>query len=162
MSFLEKLKSLLGVGDGREESVDSPGSTVTVEREPSAASEHAVKGTDEFEGDDAADEVVEPEDADSEPSETASPDTDEPSAEEEAEEPEEEPPTETSAAEPADGDGASVEEISGIGPTYAERLAAAGIETVADLAAADPETVAEAAEAGQSRAEDWIAQGNDR
>jgi polyhydroxyalkanoate synthase len=49
-----------------------------------------------------------------------------------------------------------VEEVSGIGPTYSERLADVGTETVADLASADPTAVAEAAEVSESRAEDWI------
>ena len=48
--------------------------------------------------------------------------------------------------------------IDGIGPTYAERLAEAGIETVGDLSAADPAAVASAAEVSEKRAEDWIAQ----
>ncbi|AQL42711.1 class III poly(R)-hydroxyalkanoic acid synthase subunit PhaC [Halorientalis sp. IM1011] len=52
----------------------------------------------------------------------------------------------------------SVETVAGIGPTYAERLTAAGIETTADLAAADAATVAEAAEVSESRARDWIDQ----
>ncbi|SDF30896.1 class III poly(R)-hydroxyalkanoic acid synthase subunit PhaC [Halorientalis regularis] len=52
----------------------------------------------------------------------------------------------------------SVDTVNGIGPTYAERLEAAGIETTADLAAADAATVAEAAEVSASRAQDWIDQ----
>ena len=48
--------------------------------------------------------------------------------------------------------------IDGIGPTYAERLADAGIETVSDLAAAAPATVAEAAGVTERRAEEWLAQ----
>ncbi|MFB6143452.1 MAG: helix-hairpin-helix domain-containing protein, partial [Halorientalis sp.] len=60
---------------------------------------------------------------------------------------------------PAEGPGnESVETVSGIGPTYAERLAAAGIETRAHLAAADAETVASAAEVSESRARDWLDQ----
>jgi polyhydroxyalkanoate synthase len=55
----------------------------------------------------------------------------------------------------ADGD---LESVNGIGPTYAERLRAAGIDGLATLAAADPEAVAEAAEVPVSRAEDWIGQ----
>ena len=49
-----------------------------------------------------------------------------------------------------------VETVDGIGPTYAERLRAAGIETVADLAAADAEAVADAAQAPPGRVEDWF------
>jgi len=50
------------------------------------------------------------------------------------------------------------EAIDGVGPTYAERLRAAGFGTVAALADADPEPVAEAADVGVTRAEDWIDQ----
>ncbi len=122
MGLFKKFKSLLGIGDGRDVSPDSAGTTVTVEREPSAESEHAVKGTDEFE--------------------------DESEAEAEKSEPDEK----------ADDGTGSLEEIDGIGPTYAERLESAGIATVADLAAADLSTVADASDAGESRAEDWIEQ----
>jgi len=55
-----------------------------------------------------------------------------------------------------DDRGASVEEIKGIGPAYAERLAEIGIESVADLAAADAEAVAEGASVGEKRATTWI------
>ena len=60
--------------------------------------------------------------------------------------------------EDAGSGSADLEEIDGIGPTYAERLREAGIETVARLAAADPGTVAEAAGVGPARAEGWIEQ----
>ncbi|MFD1586578.1 class III poly(R)-hydroxyalkanoic acid synthase subunit PhaC [Halorientalis brevis] len=57
------------------------------------------------------------------------------------------------------GDGtADVESVDGIGPTYAERLRDAGIETTTDLAAADAATVAEVAEVSESRAQDWLDQ----
>ncbi|MCU4717731.1 class III poly(R)-hydroxyalkanoic acid synthase subunit PhaC [Halapricum hydrolyticum] len=51
-----------------------------------------------------------------------------------------------------------IETVNGIGPTYADRLRAAGIETAGDLAEADPEAVAEAADAPLSRVEDWFEQ----
>ena len=54
--------------------------------------------------------------------------------------------------------GTDVESVDGIGPTYADRLRDAGIETVADLAAADAATVADAAQVSESRAADWIDQ----
>jgi polyhydroxyalkanoate synthase len=57
----------------------------------------------------------------------------------------------------ADAGAADVETVDGIGPTYAERLRAAGIETVADLAASDAARVAEVAETSESRAADWLA-----
>jgi polyhydroxyalkanoate synthase len=56
------------------------------------------------------------------------------------------------------GAATDVEAIDGIGPTYAERLREAGIETTADLAAADAATVAEAAQVGEGRASNWIEQ----
>ncbi|WP_435196253.1 class III poly(R)-hydroxyalkanoic acid synthase subunit PhaC [Natronomonas sp. EA1] len=65
------------------------------------------------------------------------------------------------AFEPAETEGADLERIDGIGPTYAERLIDAGIHTVAQLREADPETVAEAAKVGVARAEDWIEQANE-
>ena len=55
----------------------------------------------------------------------------------------------------------SVEAITGIGPTYSERLSAVGIETVGDLVGADEAAVAEAAEVSESRAADWVTQAED-
>ena len=51
---------------------------------------------------------------------------------------------------------ADIETLSGIGSTYAGRLAEQDIESVADLAAADTETVATAAEVAETRADEWI------
>jgi polyhydroxyalkanoate synthase len=51
-----------------------------------------------------------------------------------------------------------IEDVSGIGGTYADRLREVDIETATDLAAADVPTVAEAAEVSESRAADWIEQ----
>lgn len=73
----------------------------------------------------------------------------------------EEPPEE-GAAEPAeatgpgDGNGADgVENVSGIGPAYAERLADAGVETVADLREADATDLAEETGISEKRIERW-------
>jgi SpoVK/Ycf46/Vps4 family AAA+-type ATPase len=55
-----------------------------------------------------------------------------------------------------DDRGPSVEEIKGIGPAYAERLAEIGIETVDDLAGADAAAVAEGTSVGEKRAATWI------
>ena len=52
--------------------------------------------------------------------------------------------------------------ISGIGPTYAERLLEAGVETVEDLATTDPEEIAEITDVGVTRAADWYSQANSR
>ena len=51
-----------------------------------------------------------------------------------------------------------VETVSGIGPTYAERLRDAGVETTADLAEYNAAGLAEIAETTESRAEDWLDQ----
>lgn len=65
--------------------------------------------------------------------------------------------SESADAEPADpAAGASVEEIKGIGPAYGDRLAEAGVETVADLRDGDPARLAEAVKVGESRVRRWI------
>ena len=63
------------------------------------------------------------------------------------------------SAETPDGD--PVEQITGIGPAYGERLAAMGIETVDDLAVADPAAVADEASVGKKRATTWIDRANE-
>jgi polyhydroxyalkanoate synthase len=60
--------------------------------------------------------------------------------------------------DPAGAEGSDLEEVSGIGPTYAERLRDGGIVTIAELAAADVERVAGLAGVGRSRAESWVGQ----
>ena len=65
---------------------------------------------------------------------------------------------EATDAESADTDGADVDTIDGIGPTYADRLHDADVETVDDLAASDLETVAEITGAPVSRVEEWFEQ----
>jgi len=51
-----------------------------------------------------------------------------------------------------------VETVRGIGPTFAERLRAAGVETVEDLAEYDASELADIAETTESRTEEWVAQ----
>jgi polyhydroxyalkanoate synthase len=58
----------------------------------------------------------------------------------------------------ADETAESVDTVSGIGPTYAERLEAAGIGTTADLADYDAAELADIAETNESRAQDWLDQ----
>lgn len=58
----------------------------------------------------------------------------------------------------ADRDPIALEEVSGIGPTYAKRLREAGVENVSQLAAVESERVAEIAQTSTSRAGDWIEQ----
>jgi polyhydroxyalkanoate synthase len=91
----------------------------------------------------------------------------EPSVEDEAEAIEE--AVEAEAAEevevedidPAGAEGSDLEELDGVGPTYADRLREHGIRSTAELAASDPGTVAEYAQVGEARAEDWIEQARD-
>ena len=54
--------------------------------------------------------------------------------------------------------GAGLEEINGIGPTYAGRLEKAGVTTVSQLAATDAGEIARIAEVSTDRAEDWLEQ----
>ena len=54
------------------------------------------------------------------------------------------------------GESIALEEVSGIGPTYAGRLREEGVRNVSQLAALDPETVAEITRASTSRAAGWI------
>jgi polyhydroxyalkanoate synthase len=71
----------------------------------------------------------------------------------------ESPEDEDEAEEPTEADDSpGVETVDGIGPTYAERLQDAGIETVEDLREADIGTAADAAEAPPGRVEDWFEQ----
>jgi polyhydroxyalkanoate synthase len=74
----------------------------------------------------------------------------------EASESEADPEDDADGAEPAGSP--DVETVNGIGPTYAERLRAAGIGTVAALAEYDAADLAEIAETSESRAADWLDQ----
>ncbi len=134
MGLLEKLKSVFGSRNERG-SPSAGEAEVTVEYEPAAESERAVKGT----GEDAELEASEP--AVDGAAEATEPET-----------------AETDAAT----ESPPVDDVKGIGPTYSERLVEADVETVADLATADAETVAEAAETSASRAESWIERARDR
>ncbi len=49
-------------------------------------------------------------------------------------------------------------DVKGIGPVYADRLAAAGMTSFAELASADPATIAEAAGVSESTATSWMEQ----
>jgi len=69
-----------------------------------------------------------------------------------------EEPTPEGEADPAATEGDDLEELKGIGPTYAERLRAGGIQSIPDLAETDVETLAELAEVPASRAEGWLEQ----
>jgi len=55
-----------------------------------------------------------------------------------------------------------VQDIKGIGPAYADRLADVGISTIAELAAADPDAVAEEADLAPGRVQQWVDRANAR
>lgn len=138
MGLLDRLKSALGLGPSDAAGVDSTpqagdGVGVSVEHEPDTESEDAVKGTDTG------------------GTET----TDEPAGTDATEE--------TDDTEPkGEASGTSTEEIKGIGPTYSDRLADAGIETVSDLADADPEDLAAETDISETRLETWVKRARNR
>jgi predicted flap endonuclease-1-like 5' DNA nuclease len=153
MGLLDKLKSVLGFDGAATHDPSEAGSgevTVSVEHEPATDSEDAVKGTETMR--------------------TSSKDRGTQSLQQEADEAgdaaddsAEDEETEDSAAEgwttgetEAGGDGTPVTEINGIGPTYGDRLGAAGIDTVADLASADAATLAGETDIAEGRLENWI------
>lgn len=58
--------------------------------------------------------------------------------------------------EPTDAGDTAVDALKGIGPSYADQLAEAGIETVEDLAAVDTTALAADTDIAQSRIERWV------
>jgi len=177
MGLLSKLKSLFGV-DSSDRSAGS-GVDVTVEREPDAGSERAVKEsaseTDDDEDDEDGDEepaatgsdaaastesLVDEDHAD-DPSRAAEP-AEAAVTEDEASAPAGEPDVEEAEPETDADDGEPVSSVKGIGPAYAERLEGAGVETVADLAAADPDELAEEIDLSPKRVGRWVENAQDR
>lgn len=175
MGLLQKLKSALGLGEPDRQASDSDGhaeAEVTIEREPSTETESAVKGT-ETTSNETTTATTETTESAREPAET--PETETAEAAETAE-PEDAETAEVAASpgeaaagadaetvtDEPDSVGVDVQEITGIGPTYADRLTEAGYETVDALAAADVAAVADTAQTSESRAEDWIEQAQDR
>ena len=158
MSLLTKIKSVLGLGDGNaERGRDLGDQTVRFGSSP-----------DEEPG----------------PTETAAPTTDTERAVKEpvstaeteaaggdAKSPSEPLPDDESPA-PASGEAAAgsapsgtdeaVTVIKGIGPTYGDRLAEAGIDSVGDLAAADADDIEEQTGISANRAAGWIEQARSR
>ena len=181
MGLLDKLKSLFGSDQSGQSPARGNEADPTVEYEPSAESEHAVKGTDtgrQQGGQQGTQPQGGQQQGQPQARQPASGQTAEPQTTDEvaggADEMDPDATTTTQATDAADepvesddeqtddvGESHSVEEIKGIGPTYAERLEAAGIGTVADLAASDATTVAEAAETGENRAGEWVERAQD-
>ncbi len=131
MTLLDKVKALFGFGGGDSGTGREAG--VTVEREPS----EPTATTEPESGGGGVEEI---------------PTTDEPAggeAEPAAEEAEPEAPDPEAAGE-------SPDVLNGIGPAYAERLADAGVETVADLAGADAGALAEGTDISEKRLAGWI------
>jgi predicted flap endonuclease-1-like 5' DNA nuclease len=126
----ELIRTMLGL-----ESSDSSGGTdVTVERE--SQEDAAAAGTDAAASTGSMTEEPPEPDAAAEPAEAAGP---------------------TSGADSLDpgDDSESVENVSGIGPAYADRLSEAGIETVDQLLAADPEELAADTDLSAKRIGRW-------
>ncbi|WP_396613750.1 class III poly(R)-hydroxyalkanoic acid synthase subunit PhaC (plasmid) [Haloferax sp. S1W] len=74
--------------------------------------------------------------------------------------PDEETDSETTA--PSERSGDKLESIDGIGPAYADRLAAEGVASVAALAAADPSEIADAIDVPVSRVTTWVREAAER
>jgi len=160
MGLLDTIKSVLGLGS-TEEDVSRESTDVAVEYEPDEENEAAVKGADESaaSGTDAAastgsmTEEPPEDDVAAEPAEAAGAVTDHEGTETPAAE-----PAEAAGPTPEDAEGSDtlqVTTVSGVGPAYAERLAEAGVETVADLAAADPEELAGTTDISEKRLRRW-------
>jgi polyhydroxyalkanoate synthase len=167
MGLLDRLRSLLGRDDRQTRRQQGGSANVTVEHDPEPApeTEAAVKGTGDADDHSADGPAVDTgADTTTDAGSTTQPNEQETRADEPAEPAE--PETTAEPAEPDEPEGSDSEEpvdsINGIGPTYAERLEAAGIGTVEDLAATDAETVAEAAETAESRVTDWVEQAQNR
>jgi predicted flap endonuclease-1-like 5' DNA nuclease len=155
MGLLDILKAAMGLETrsqtGSTTTTDSPQQDVDVtvehEPEPDTTSEDAVKGTGEEESEPAAETETEEQD-EAEPEQT---EADESEAAEAEAEPEDEP--ETSDLENADD---AVDSIKGIGPSYADKLNDAGVETVGDLVSMGAEAIAAESEISEKRAQRWI------
>lgn len=151
MGLLQKLKSTLGLGGSQTpRRHDQRGEVdVTVEHEPAAESEAAVNGPDDgWESKPAGDGSADAAESATEPATDESDEAEEPA---EVDEP---------AAADEDGAGADVPvtELSGIGAAYGDRLADAGVESVADLAGADAASLSEESDISEGRLEGWIEQ----
>lgn len=162
MSLISTIKSILGLGDSDRA---EQGTTVTVERDADVTPESDIGDTpgetsyasevdattDESPAAEATESTEDAEDS------AVTPDVEEETASADVE-------GATESADESDDDGTAADEgepvdtITGIGPAYAERLADAGVHTVADLADADAAELADAIDVSETRIEGWIEQ----
>jgi predicted flap endonuclease-1-like 5' DNA nuclease len=185
MPITKLIRTMLGLGSSDSSKEDSAETTnVAVEHEPEpeeetepdAETEAAVKGTDEAESDDELDGTDTTTDdavaAGTDAAASTGSITEEPPGEDGAAEPAEagtdvsnHSGTDTPAAEPAEaagpvpdepeGGSVPVENVSGIGPAYANRLNEAGIDSVNDLLDADAEELSEETDLSPKRIQGW-------
>ena len=180
MGWIDTILSLLGrTSDGDRETGDAE---ITVEKEPEATTERAVK--EPVESEQTIDEQEEKPDEeqeekpDEEPADEPEEETvDEAAAETgeagdgESVEPDDEESLEVPDGESVDTDedqagepetaGASVTTIKGIGDAYADRLAAAGVESIDTLANADAEALSADTGISEKRLQRWIDRAED-
>lgn len=160
MALLKKIKEALGFGSAPPER-DGVDTEVTVEHEPDDADTESAADTastgSEAEGEpvasgtDAAastESLVDEDSAAVDPDEAAEPAEAAGGADDET-------------AVDDDDIGPGVENITGIGPAYAERLAEIDIETIDELAVADAADVDEQTSVGETRATTWIERANE-
>jgi predicted flap endonuclease-1-like 5' DNA nuclease len=166
----EVVKGLFGISDS--ETTDAETETnITVERETGDGAGADDNGSVKSEPAETK-RVEETEEAVVENGETddtqTEPETDGTQTEPETDGTQTEPETDGTQTEPETDDESvdevaeSVEAVTGIGPTYGERLADAGIGTVAELAETEPDEVAEVAEVSESRATDFVRKARER
>lgn len=158
MSFVNRLKSVLGLNGSPDRGGDEP-AAVTVEHEPSEP--ESVEDDEEPDTATAA-ASTEPEPVEQvEEAETSSKSA---SAEPDLGEDIKEPDTTTEVAsaepsrEPASADTAELTDISGIGPTYAERLEAAGVSSVSALSETSSAELSDETGISEKRITGWIEQ----
>lgn len=162
MAILQKLKSLLGLEPSGSDRDGSREVGVTVEREasdPGASDVEHAPATDDpaaagTTASGSTDSITEPTD---EPHEAAEPAEATGPTESDAAPTAEKTPAQRPADDEADETAPEpVDDIKGIGPAYADRLADADVETVADLAAADAKRLADETDISEKRIQGWI------
>ncbi len=144
MSLVKRLKTLLGFNGSSEGQSDEP-AAVTVEHDPTThIDSELIDGQDEDADEPAVedDHLDEPDDAD------------------DVDDVDETP--EVAAPEPADGSSDhAITDISGIGPSYAERLEGAGVTSVGQLADSTATELAAETDISEKRIAGWIDQANE-